>query len=198
MTKFSRTVAAVAAGLLSTSLLLSVPSSAGSQEVQSRALVGCSHTNGWFKPVRAKIPVVTTNFIRVLAVSRNADGTMGAPPLTDAGKKALGWDRRSTPPGYYKGSVPTDAHTWPDGSALGNKMLRRLHVGDRVILFGADGEKLCYRINERHEYPRDQVPERRFFRTWGPPQIAMIVCSGRRLGPGNWLKRTVWFGTPIR
>jgi len=23
-----------------------------------------------------------------------------------------------------------------------------------------------------------------------------VVCSGRRLGPGNWEKRTIWFARP--
>ena len=36
----------------------------------------------------------------------------------------------------------------------------------------------------------------RYYDTDGPPQIAIVVCSGRRLGPGNWEKRTVWFASP--
>ena len=197
MGKISRSAAALAITLLCSGLSVTAPTAAGGEGAQARVVPACSHAPTWFRPVRASIPVVSTR-IRVLTVRRNADGSMGAPPLTDTGKRAIGWLRNSTPPGWHEGSVPLDAHTWPDGSALGNKLLRLLHVGDRLILFGANGEKQCYRINERHEYPRDQVPWQRFFRTTGPPQVGMIVCSGRRLGPGNWLKRTVWFGTPIR
>jgi len=196
MGKSSRAIAAMAIALLCSGLTVSSPSVAGGEEASAR--VGCTqNVHTWFKPVRAAVVDIGTN-IRVLAVARHADGSMGAPPLTDAGKASFGWDKLSTPPGYFKGSVPIDAHTYPDGSALGNKLLRQLQVGDRYILKGADGQKQCYRINERHEYPRDQVPTSRIFRTGGPPQVAIIVCSGRRIGPGNWLKRTVWFGTPIR
>jgi len=196
MGKSSRAIAAMAIALLCSGLTVSTPSVAGSEEPAAR--VGCTqNVNTWFKPVRASVAQIGTR-IRVLAVSRHADGEMGAPPLTDAGKRMFGWDKLGTPPGWHEGSVPIDAHTWPDGSALGNKLLRYLQVGDRYILKGADGQKQCYRINVRREYPRDQVPWQRFFRTTGPPQVAIVVCSGRRLGPGNWLKRTVWFGTPIR
>jgi hypothetical protein len=172
-------------------------SSASGGAATAQRAVACSHHNGWFVPNRADLSHVGTG-ITVLAVRRKADGSMGAPPLTNTGKKQIGWDKPGIPPGYYKGSVPLDAHTWPDGSALGNKMLRTYHVGDTLILYGANHQKMCYRINQRTEYPRDQVPQQRIFRVTGPPQVAIVVCSGRRLGPGNWLKRTVWFGTPIR
>ena len=36
----------------------------------------------------------------------------------------------------------------------------------------------------------------RYSVTDGPPQLAIVVCSGRRLGPGVWTKRTVWFASP--
>ena len=198
MGKFSRAVAALTVSVVGSTFLVAASPAAGGGEAQARALVGCSrNVHGWFVPVRAEVAGIGTR-IRVLALARNPDGTMGEPPLTDSGKRAFGWDKKSTPPGYYKGSVPMDAHTYPDGSALGNALLRNLFAGERVILKGADGQRLCYKIDSRRQYPRDQVPERRFFRTWGDPQIAIIVCSGRRLGPGNWLKRTVWFGHPIR
>ena len=29
-----------------------------------------------------------------------------------------------------------NAHVWPDGSAIGNKMLAKLHKGDRMVVFG--------------------------------------------------------------
>ena len=30
----------------------------------------------------------------------------------------------------------------------------------------------------------------------GRPQLAIVVCSGPRLGPRNWATRTVWFASP--
>lgn len=158
---------------------------------------GCSHHRGWFIPKKADLTNVGTG-ITVLAVKRKADGSMGAPPLTNTGKKQIGWDKPGIPPGYYKGSVPLDAHTWPDGTALGNKMLRVFKVGNLIKLYGDNNQKICYKITERTSYPKDAVPTSRIFRVSGPPQVAFVVCSGKRLGPGNWARRTVWYGVPIR
>jgi hypothetical protein len=36
-----------------------------------------------------------------------------------------------------------------------------------------------------------------YFVKTGQPQIALVVCSGQRLGPGNWTKRTLWFASPV-
>lgn len=200
MSRISRTAAAIAGALLVPFLGAPMPT-AGSAEASFRAtddrMAGCSrNVHGWFKPTRAEVAGIGTT-IRVYAVARKADGSMGAPPLTDAGKRAFGWDKLSTPPGYHKGSVPIDAHTYPDGSALGNALMRQLQVGERVVLKGADGQRLCYKIDSKRAYLVADVPQRKIFRTEGSPQIAIIVCSGKRLGPGNWTKRTIWFGHPI-
>lgn len=194
MSRLVRGAATVAGVLLLPLLAVPLPASGGAEA----ALAGCSrNVHGWFKPTRAEVGGIGTT-IRVLALARQADGSMGEPPLTDAGKRSFGWDRRSTPPGYHKGSVPFDAHTYPDGSALGNALLRNLFAGERIVVKGADGQRLCYKIDSRTKYRVADVPERRIFRVDGSPQIAIIVCSGKRLGPGNWTHRTVWFGHPIR
>jgi sortase (surface protein transpeptidase) len=126
---------------------------------------------------------------------RETDGVPGTPPLTTRGKSLFAWDReQGIRPGDLAGNVLLNAHTWPDGSALGNRLLARLHVGDRIVVRGADA-RLCYRVTERVEVPADaNMP--RYYDTAGPPQLAILVCSGRRLGPGNWEKRTIWFASP--
>ena len=60
----------------------------------------------------------------------------------------------------------------------------------------APGSTGCYVVTSRRSYPRDHVPTSRLFRSDGPSRLVMIVCSGRRLGPGNWLRRTVWTAYP--
>jgi hypothetical protein len=55
--------------------------------------------------------------------------------------------------------------------------------------------RLCYRVTERIEVPV-KPGLLRYYATDGPPQLAIVVCSGRRLGPGEWTKRTVWFASP--
>ena len=87
-----------------------------------------------------------------------------------------------------------NAHTWPDGSALGNRLLRSLDRGDRIRVQGASSQ-LCYRVTERVEVlAEDGLP--RYYAKDGRPQLAIVVCSGRRLGPGVWEKRTIWFASP--
>ena len=103
------------------------------------------------------------------------------------------WDD-SRAPGTDVGNVLLNAHTWPDGTALGNQLLAGLQQGDRIILIG-DSARLCYQVTERVEVLASKgLP--RYYDTDGPPQIAIVVCSGSRLGPGNWEKRTVWFASP--
>jgi len=28
--------------------------------------------------------------------------------------------------------------------------------------------------------------------------VVIVVCSGERLGPGDWTHRTLWFASPVR
>jgi hypothetical protein len=128
----------------------------------------------------------------VVTPPRDANGVPGVPPLTAEGKSVFAWDReQGIRPGDPRGNVLLNAHTWPDGSALGNRLLEGLQEGDRVVVHGPV-TRLCYRVTERVEVvAADGMP--RYYATKGPHQLAIIVCSGRRLAPGVWEKRTVWF-----
>jgi len=138
----------------------------------------------------------------VLALARDGNNVPGVPPLSEAGKHEFAWDR---PPGILPGSahgnVLLNAHTWPwtSAPALGNLMLKRLHVGDRIVLFGSDDSgpaHLCYQVTKQVSILAEQrYPE--YWVTDGPPQIAIMVCSGVRRGPGDWAERTVWFASPV-
>jgi len=112
--------------------------------------------------------------------------------VTRTGKNRMGWDPHNRPGGGV-GTVILTAHTWPDGSALGNRILRRLKGRGTLVLQGKGGREVCYRIVKRRAYRADRVPARKAFRPWGPEQAVIVVCSGRRLGPGRWTHRTVWY-----
>ena len=119
----------------------------------------------------------------------------GVPPLTSTGKFQFAWDReQGIRPGDPAGNVLLNAHTWPDGSALGNHLLAELQRGDRIVVRGGTA-RLCYRVTERVEVLAERGMPRYYARD-GSPQLAIVVCSGRRLGPGVWEKRTVWFASP--
>ena len=146
-----------------------------------------------FTPTTIAIPHVTTG-ARVLALGYDARGVPGVPPISDEGKAEFAWVPEIHP-GAASGNVLLNAHTWPDGTALGNHLLAALQPGGRIVVHGTDGAELCYRVTERREVDAAaSVPD--YFASDGPPQLAIVVCSGTRLGPGNWTKRTLWFASP--
>lgn len=168
------------------------PSTAPSPTVTAKP--ACDEVRRSFAPTTITVPGVTAH-AGVVTPPRDAYGLPGVPPLTDAGKTVFAWDReQGTRPGDARGNVLLNAHTWPDGTALGNWLLGGLHKGDRIVVHGPRS-RLCYRVTERVQVPGDQ-PFFRYYAKKGPPQLAIVVCSGRRLAPGVWEKRTVWFASP--
>jgi hypothetical protein len=161
-----------------------------------------------FKPTRISIAHVARS-APVLALARDAENVPGVPALSSLGKTQYGWDDPSKArpgvhdllkppgamPGGATGNVLMNAHTWPDGSALGNRLLDHLDVGDKIILAGKNAE-LCYKVTKRIVI-RAADGSTAYYQQDGPPQIALIVCSPPRLGPGNWQNRTIWFASPV-
>jgi hypothetical protein len=152
----------------------------------------CDRKVSPFTPQRITVPGITSG-ATVISPPRDSGNVPGTPPLTTAGKTMFAWDD-AIAPGTDAGNVLLNAHTWPDGTALGNHLLAGLQQGDRIVVIGGSA-RLCYQVTERVEVLASKgLP--RYYDTDGPPQIAIVVCSGRRLGPGNWEKRTVWFASP--
>ena len=156
----------------------------------------CSIGSGAFVPTGISVPRVSA-LSPVWGVAREPNGVPGTPPISEAGKHVFGWDEPGVKPGSPAGTAVLDAHTWPDGTAMGNALLAFLKVGDVLRLHGADGRRQCYRVH-REDYIHVTDPDPPgFYSTTGEPMITIIVCSGTRLGPGNWDHRTIWFARPI-
>jgi len=155
----------------------------------------CGKVGAPFAPRRISVPGVTKG-AAVITPPRDANNVPGTPPVSDAGKVVFAWDTaQGTEPGGKHGNVLLNAHTWPDGTALGNHLLAGLHKGGRIVVHGAGEKKLCYKVTEQVEVLASAgLP--RYYDTKGPPRLAILVCSGQRLGPGEWTKRTVWFASP--
>lgn len=145
-----------------------------------------------FTPLSATIAHVGSG-IPVLALGRGGGGVPLPPPLTTSGKRSFAWDKLGPKPGSAAGNVRFNAHTYPDGSALGNRLLRGLKVGGRIILYG-NGVALCYKVTRRITTTPRRIAA--YYYTSGSPKLAIVVCSGRRLGPGNWTNRTIWYARP--
>jgi hypothetical protein len=156
--------------------------------------VTCSPGSRPFEPRQISVPGVV-RAATVVMPPRESGGVPGTPPLTTTGKTEFAYDRaQHVQPGDRAGNVLLNAHTWPDGTALGNHLLSGLQVGGRILVEGP-GTSLCYRVTQRVEVLASNGLASYYDRT-GPPQLAIVVCSGRRLGPGIWTKRTVWFASP--
>lgn len=155
----------------------------------------CSTATKAFIPTSVSIPGVGKK-IPVLPLPADADGIPGTPPLTLTGKNSIAFDLTSgIRPGSSKGNVLLNAHTFPDGSAMGNKLLKGLQEGDQLEVKGLLG-KVCYKVTERTEVLASKG-SKRYYAKKGDPQVAIVVCSGERIGPGNWTKRTLWFASPV-
>lgn len=148
-----------------------------------------------FVPTHITVPGVV-RAAPVLALGRDANNVPMAPPLTSTGKTEFAVDHPGIMPGSDRGNVLLNAHSWPDNTALGNWLLEKFEVGDKIILHGARGQELCYRVTKR-DVIRASDGSWEYYATDGPPQIALIVCSWPRLGPGNWLNRTIWYASPM-
>jgi hypothetical protein len=154
----------------------------------------CCTTTKTFIPTSVSIPGVAKK-ITVLPLPREANGLPGTPPLTTLGKQSMAFDLgNGIRPGALKGNALLNAHTYPDDSALGNKLLDNLEEGAQIQVAGPLGY-ICYTVTDRREVPAGVYKP--YFDKKGKPQIAIVVCSGERLGPGNWTKRTLWFASPV-
>ena len=172
--------------------------SAHAAEAAGRS-VSCPVVDHGFTPRWLGIPRVIGR-TRVLALGRDRHGAPRTPPLTDRGKWQFAWDKASgIRPGSRHGVVRLNAHTYPrDGSygfALGNRLLTRLRIGARLVVSGAHGERLCYKVVRRVNV-RAAGSFAEYYSTTGRPRLAILVCSGKRRGPGNWSHRTIWYAAP--
>jgi hypothetical protein len=158
----------------------------------------CAGVDRGFRPTRLRIPGLVRR-TRVLALGRDKRGVPRTPPLTKRGKWQFAWDKASgIRPGGRRGVVRLNAHTYPRfaGTALGNRLLAGLHKGDRLVVTGARGQRLCYRVTRRVRI-RAEGSFAAYYSNTGPSRLAILVCSGKRRGPGNWSHRTIWYAKPI-
>ena len=146
-----------------------------------------------FTPERISVDGVVED-AAVIGVPRDGRDVPGVLPVSD--KVDFAWDLGGIRPGSRRGNVLLNTHTWPDGSALGNAMLTETGKGDRIVLTGRHGARVCYRISRQVEVlAADGYPP--YYDTDGPPRVAILVCSGTRSGAGEWSHRTIWFARPV-
>src|SRR4051812_37464665 len=110
----------------------------------------CDQVRHGFTPRSISVPGAA-RAAAIVTPPRDTSGIPGTPPLSLAGKGMFAWDlEQGTRPGDPRGSVIVNAHPWPAGSALGNRLLAVLHAGDRLVVRGRH-VRLCYEVTERIE-----------------------------------------------
>lgn len=194
--------AALVTGVLLAAVLATVTPAAGAvaADAEEPGTVVCPAVEQPFAPRALRIPGVVGR-TKVLALGRDRQGTPRTPPLTDRGKWQLGWDKKSRiKPGSDHGVIRMNAHTYPHdgtyGLALGNRLLAELRKGDLIVATGRGGDRLCYKVTRiMRVRATKSVPA--YYTSAGKPRLAILVCSGKRRGPGDWSHRTIWFASPF-
>ncbi|MGQ0463916.1 MAG: class F sortase [Sporichthyaceae bacterium] len=155
---------------------------------------GCSTSTKPFVPTSVKIDGIEK--ISILPLKLDEFGIPGTPPLTLSGKDQMAFDTEGgVKVGAKRGNALFNAHTYGDGSALGNRLLEELEKGDQIVVEGPGGRQ-CYEVTTRKEVAAD-ARDSGYFDNMGRPRMAIVVCSGKRLGPGSWTERTIWFASPV-
>ncbi len=151
-----------------------------------------------FVPERISVAQVGSRSVQALPRISVGDNGFSLPDPLDANPTDFAWDREGAKPGSSKGAVNLVAHTYPPGQvALGNQLFDELQVGDVITVQGSS-DSLEYKVTERLQVTVADYPQERVLSTDGQPILTVTICSGERLGPGNWSMRTVWIATPMK
>lgn len=125
-------------------------------------------------PVELSLPTRSVS-APVVAVTTGADGGMiiPDPPST------VGWWSPSALPGGAGGTTVIAGHVDSRTEGLGAlAVLRSIEVGEPVVLRGADGRTVEYRVVARRQYLKADLPPE-IFDVGGPPRLVLITCGGR-------------------
>ncbi|MGQ0576082.1 MAG: class F sortase [Pseudonocardia sp.] len=110
----------------------------------------------------------------VVAVVTGADGglVIPEPPST------VGWWSPSALPGGAGGTTVIAGHVDSRSDGLGAlSVLRAVEPGEPVVLRGADGRVIDYRVVARRQYVKADLPAE-IFAVGGPPRLVLITCGG--------------------
>lgn len=153
-------------------------------------------------------PVLRPTQLRVQGIGKFAvlrmprvelpSGGYTSPIPPDGDSESFAYDEGSARPGTSKGVAIFTSHTYGNGSATADLLLAKLAVGGSVTVSGKNAE-VSYVVTKRLQVLQDSVSAaKRVNRLDDPHAIAIIVCSGTRLGPGEWSHRTIWFAEPVK
>jgi sortase (surface protein transpeptidase) len=127
------------------------------------------------QPTHVEIPAIGVSS-DLLQLGRNADGTVGVPPLAKDSK--AGWYRYSPTPGTL-GPAVLLGHV--DSAAYGPGVFFRLgalRAGDTVAVTRADHSVATFRVTRVASYPKDDFPTLAVYGNTDDAELRLITCGG--------------------
>jgi hypothetical protein len=111
----------------------------------------------------------------VVAVGTDQAGALVVPDPPST----VGWWSPSALAGGSAGTTVLAGHVDSAAAGLGAlSVLRRVEVGEAVVLRGDDGRVVRYRVLARRQYAKAELPPE-VFAVGGPPRLVLITCGGR-------------------
>jgi sortase (surface protein transpeptidase) len=123
-------------------------------------------------PVGLSIPAIGVQS-EVIPVGLEPNGEMEVPPASQAG-----WYLYGPRPGETDGTAVIAAHVDFGGERGVFFELRRLEVGSEVAVTDQAGVVHRYRVTERYQVDKDELPIEQIFVAGGPPGLTLITCGG--------------------
>ena len=111
----------------------------------------------------------------VVPTATGPDGALAVPDPPST----VGWWSPGALAGAASGTTVLVGHVDSAAAGLGVfAVLRDVAVGERVLLRGADGRLLGYRVTGRRQAGKAALPAD-LFAPGGPPRLALVTCGGR-------------------
>ena len=145
-------------------------------------------------PVGLELPARRTT-APVVPVGTGPDGGLQIPDPP----QTVGWWAPGALAGSGTGTVIVAGHVDSRLAGIGMMaVLPQLTVGEPVLLRGADGRAVRYRVVARREFRKAALPADTFART-GSPRLVLITCGGR-FDPtvGSYEDNIVVYADPAR
>jgi Sortase domain len=123
-------------------------------------------------PVRVRIPSIGVD-ASVRAEGLASDGSMAVPPVRE-----VGWYAPGSAPGDEQGSAVLAGHVDYNGVRGAFFDLRALVAGSEVVVTDTAGSDHRFRVTERFQVGKGELPIQRLFRRTGAPALTLITCGG--------------------
>lgn len=123
-------------------------------------------------PVALSIPSIGV-LSTVVPTGLTAERAMEVPGVDESG-----WYRHGVTPGSAYGSSVLAAHVDFNGRPGVFQRLGEVQLDDEVVVADADGVSTTFRVTERYQVDKGQLPTDELFRRSGSQVLTLITCGG--------------------